>query len=213
MSRRGSAARRSASVLVGPAGLTLQGLLVAAVLGATGCYRWVDVAPPAATALSSPTDPPQDPVVVRTIEGERRELDGFDAVIVRGRACSEPRCRKEEVKFLPPLLIEQRGETLRFMATNDERTFEHGSIERVTVRELAPGRTAVVGGVAIGVGLALGYLAYRAVGGCEEPSTNEGEGGYGCGGFYVGALTAGAAGSLTLLVTLPLTKPLGRRVD
>jgi hypothetical protein len=190
-------------------------LVATTVLGATGCYRSVDLTPAASTALSSSTHPPREPVVVGTIDGERRQLDTFDALIVEARECAEPSCPERVMKFLPPLRIDQRENAVRVIAANREQLFERGRIERMTVRELAPGRTAIVAGVAIGLGIAAGYLTYWAAGGCDESSNDDGDSGsgFGCAGFFFAVPAAGAAGSLSLLVTLPLTKPLGTPVD
>jgi hypothetical protein len=177
----------------------------------TGCYRYADLTPASAPRLSSSKSPPENPVVVQTIDGERVRIDDFDVVIVYPEQCLDKPCRTKHWKFNAPVQIEYDEGFYSFEAPNRKQRFATGSVSRITVAERAPDRIAIVVGVAVVLGLATGYLTYRATGGCGPPSEEGGP--VMCGEALAAVLAGGAVGGLSVVVTSPLTRSLGTPVD
>jgi len=180
-------------------------LALLAVFGVSACYRHVDVSGPEAARLDAHPSP-SSPVIVETTDGESRAIEDYDSIIVRSRTgCAlETPCVEQKEQFAAPVRAQVQG--VKLVVSDETRTqaFDLGNIDRVTVRELALDRTAIIVSATAGATILTGIGAYYALG--LQDDSNVGK-------ASLFLLATGAALSLTLVFTIKSTKKLGVEVE
>ena len=180
---------------------------IAVCAALVGCYRWVDVPPEHAVALSAERMA-ERAAVVPTLDRELRKIEEYDAVIVRSRRWVSPdRWVERSDKFREPVRVALDGECLLVEDLRHGRVYSLSEVKRVTARELALDRTAIVLTTAAVAGVLAGWATWSLTRCGDDPSDTQPS------GCVLGLMLAsGGAAGATLVITMPLTRPLGTRV-
>jgi hypothetical protein len=134
-----------------------------------------------------------------------RRIDEYDAVIVRSRKWIAPgEWVQHSEKFRGPVRMTLDGECLLVEDLRHGRVYGLSEVKRVTARELALDRTAIVLTTAAVAGVLAGWATWVLTRCGDDQSDMHPS------GCVLGLMLAsGGAGAATLAITMPLTHSLG----
>ena len=186
------------------------------VLGTIGCSRVRDIPLSELPKLSPEHRQSDQPVVVTSRKGKRVLIDSFSRVEVMRQQCpredycydvSEGRIERLQSIRLLSGQVELVGLEGRRRPQRVTRVVAVDDPERwARISERSWSRGMIVGGVAVGVGLAV-FVTVSRVASAKDSDP------HGLRAIFVGQMSGAAAGGTTLIFTLPATRHLGSEVE